>query len=130
MIEDCISLYFEVIYFLRLNCNPFLGEDKVDVESLTIFPGTNKLGEGENYNLIDSSDLDSNGADSDSYLGLKICKGDIISIVGPTGSGKSRLLADIEWVAQCDTPTKRRIFINDAEPDKKWRFSVEDKLEQ
>jgi ABC-type lipoprotein export system ATPase subunit len=41
-----------------------------------------------------------------------IKKGDIVSIVGPTGSGKSRLLADIEWTAQGDTPTLRKILIN------------------
>ncbi len=88
----------------------FLGEDKTDVLSITIFPGTNKSGEKENYDK------------------LKINKGDIVSIVGPTGSGKSRLLADIEWVAQADTPTKRKIFVNDDVPDNKWRFSIEDKL--
>ena len=38
-------------------------------------------------------------------------KGEIVSIVGPTGSGKSRLLADIEWAANEDTPTKRKILI-------------------
>ncbi len=88
----------------------FLGEDQADVRALTIERGTDKDGAPEGYDK------------------LRICKGDIVSIVGPTGSGKSRLLADIEWVAQCDTPTNRRILINDVEPDRKWRFSVEDKL--
>lgn len=59
---------------------------------------------------------------------LSIKKGDVICIVGPTGSGKSRLLADIEWMAQKDTPTKRQILINGDVPDKKWRFSTEHKL--
>lgn len=59
---------------------------------------------------------------------LTIKKGDVICIVGPTGSGKSRLLADIEWMAQRDTPTKRQILINGDVPDKKWRFSTEYKL--
>ena len=49
-------------------------------------------------------------------------------ITGPTGSGKSRLLADIEWTAQRDTPTKREILINGELPDKKWRFSSNNKL--
>ena len=53
---------------------------------------------------------------------------EIISIVGPTGSGKSRLLADIEWTAQKDTPTKRQILINGEFPDKKWRYSSNNKL--
>ena len=52
----------------------------------------------------------------------------MIAIVGPTGSGKSRLLADIEWTAQADTPTKRTILINGELPDKKWRFSSNNKL--
>ncbi|MBP2665017.1 MAG: potA 2, partial [Firmicutes bacterium] len=43
-------------------------------------------------------------------------------------SGKSCLLADIEWVAQRDTPTKRKILINNQTPDVKHRFSVEHKL--
>ena len=57
-----------------------------------------------------------------------INKSEIISIVGPTGSGKSRLLADIEWVANGDTPTKRRILINGEIPDIKWRFSSNNRL--
>ncbi|PWR70218.1 ATP-binding cassette domain-containing protein [Methanospirillum stamsii] len=59
---------------------------------------------------------------------LKICIGEIICIVGPTGSGKSRLLADIEWMAQRDTPTRRQILINGSVPPNDWRFSVEHKL--
>ncbi len=59
---------------------------------------------------------------------LKIRMGEIICIVGPTGSGKSRLLADIEWMAQRDTPTKRQILIDGSVPPGDWRFSVERKL--
>ncbi|WHH58683.1 ATP-binding cassette domain-containing protein [Petroclostridium sp. X23] len=59
---------------------------------------------------------------------LKISMGEIICIVGPTGSGKSRLLADIEWMAQRDTPTKRQILIDGSVPPRDWRFSVEHKL--
>ncbi len=80
------------------------------VESLTILPGKNKLGKREDFGELE----------------LKI--GDIVSIVGPTGSGKSRLLADIEWTAQKDTPTDRQILINGQLPDKKWRYSSSNKL--
>jgi len=80
-----------------------------EVESITILGGRNKLGEHENVDLT-------------------IKKGEIICIVGPTGSGKSRLLADIEWLAQKDTPTKRQILINGKVPDKKRRFSIDHKL--
>ena len=79
------------------------------VESLTILGGRDKSGRPENIELT-----------------LK--PGDVVCIVGPTGSGKSRLLADIEWVAQQDTPTGRRILINEQVPDGKWRFSTEHKL--
>ncbi len=89
----------------------FLGEDGNNgVAKLTILPGRNKTGEDENFDPIE------------------INKSEIISIVGPTGSGKSRLLADIEWTAQEDTPTMRKILINDELPDKKWRFSSSNKL--
>jgi ABC-type lipoprotein export system ATPase subunit len=87
----------------------FLNEDN-EVHSLTILPGTDKSGEKE-------------GFDS-----LVIRKSEIISIVGPTGSGKSRLLGDIEWVAQADTPTARSILINGDIPDSTWRFSTSKKL--
>lgn len=59
---------------------------------------------------------------------LKIRKGEIICIVGPTGSGKSRLLADIEWMAQRDTPTMRQILIDGSIPPRDWRYSIENKL--
>ncbi len=89
----------------------FLGEDANDnVVKLTILPGRNKSGKDEIFEPIE------------------INKSEIISIVGPTGSGKSRLLADIEWTAQADTPTLREILINDELPDKKWRFSSSNKL--
>jgi len=59
---------------------------------------------------------------------LQLVPGMITSIVGPTGSGKSRLLADIEWMAQGDTPTGRIIKVNDEKPDPELRFSLEHKL--
>ncbi|MFA9399191.1 MAG: ATP-binding cassette domain-containing protein [Clostridiaceae bacterium] len=89
----------------------FLGlKDDNKVESLTIIAGHDKSLNKEGFEMI------------------KINRSDIVSIVGPTGSGKSRLLADIEWAAQNDTPTGRSILINDAVPDKKWRFSSANKL--
>lgn len=61
-------------------------------------------------------------------ISLDIYKGEVISIVGPTGSGKSRLLADIECLAQQDTPTKRQILIDDKVLDDDARFAMEGKL--
>ena len=59
---------------------------------------------------------------------LTVKVGEVVCIVGPTGSGKSRLLADIEWVARGDTPTGRHVTINGEVPGDKWRFSSEHKL--
>lgn len=61
-------------------------------------------------------------------LELTLLRGSVTSIVGPTGSGKSRLLADIEWMAQNDTPTGRIIRVNGQKPDPELRFSLEYKL--
>lgn len=84
-------------------------EDSSGVSSVTIIGGYNKLKEKENVSVT-----------------LK--RGEIISIVGPTGSGKSRLLEDIECLAQKDTPTKRQILINGEVPPEDKRFSIENKL--
>ncbi|RKD28483.1 ATP-binding cassette domain-containing protein [Lacrimispora algidixylanolytica] len=89
----------------------FLGvEEKNQVLSLTILAGHDKSGVTEGFEE------------------LTILTSQIISIVGPTGSGKSRLLADIEWAAQNDTPTGRSIHINGEVPDNKWRFSSNNRL--
>ena len=87
-----------------------LGINENIIDDITIISGINKKGEKEGFESF------------------TIKKGEIISIVGPTGSGKSRLLADIEWGAQEDTPTKRKILINGNPIDKTLRFSSGNKL--
>lgn len=69
---------------------------------------------------------DKNGKKEDVTLTLK--PGDIVCVVGPTGSGKSRLLADIECLAQKDTPTGRQVLVDGGIPDNRKRFSIEHKL--
>jgi ABC-type lipoprotein export system ATPase subunit len=59
---------------------------------------------------------------------LDLVPGEIVCVVGPTGSGKSRLLADIECLAQGDTPTGRRILVNGEPPDPRRRHATEHKL--
>lgn len=89
----------------------FLGiEEDSGIQSLTILAGYDK-----------SKNLEG-------FEELTVRRSEIISIVGPTGSGKSRLLADIEWTAQNDTPTGRTILIDGEIPDKKWRFSSNNRL--
>jgi len=61
-------------------------------------------------------------------LDLTLNTGDVVCIVGPTGSGKSRLLADIECLAQGDTPTGRRVLVNGEPPHPGWRFTANRKL--
>ncbi len=104
-VELTLNHYFQ--YFLQML--EFLGIDEDKINSLTILKGYDKSGKAEENDI-------------------KISVGEIIAIVGPTGSGKSRLLADIEWIADKDTPTKRKILINDKEADKKWRFSSGNKI--
>lgn len=79
------------------------------LDSITIVGGHNKIGDPEPVRLT-------------------LRPGEVISIVGPTGAGKSRLLADIECLAQKDTPTGRQVFVNGRVPGQQERFSAEHKL--
>lgn len=106
---DTENLMFQIGEFIK-QMIAFLGKEDDVVTTVTIQPGFDKSRVAEDFD------------------DLVIRQGEIICIVGPTGSGKSRLLGDIEWVAQGDTPTGRSILVNDKVPDKKWRFSSADKL--
>lgn len=79
------------------------------LDSITIVGGRDKSGAPENVELT-------------------VRSGEVLSIVGPTGSGKSRLLGDIESMAQGDTPTGRRIRINGQFPDDELRYELEGHL--
>ncbi len=79
------------------------------IASLTILGGRDKSGNQEETEIT-------------------IRRGEIISIVGPTGSGKSRLLEDIESLAQRDTPTNRQILVEGKEPDDDLRYHLENRL--
>lgn len=79
------------------------------VSTITLIGGFNKSKEPENITFTLST-------------------GEIISIVGPTGSGKSRLLSDVECLAQGDTPTGRKILVNGKELDDLQRFEMDGKL--
>ncbi len=84
-------------------------DDVMQIREITITGGHDKNGMPENVRL-------------------SVHPGEVISIVGPTGSGKSRLLGDIECMAQGDTPTGRRIMINGEYPGEELRFELEGRL--
>lgn len=83
--------------------------EKETVAEIYIERGTDKSGRTEEHDL-------------------RLAPGEIIAVVGPTGSGKSRLLADIECLAQRDTPSGRKVLLNGAPPDEKRRLAGEHQL--
>jgi ABC-type lipoprotein export system ATPase subunit len=52
---------------------------------------------------------------------LDLQMGDVVSIVGPTGSGKTTLINDIELFADANTPTLRRVLIDGDRPPAGYR---------
>jgi len=84
-------------------------EAEAPLRSLTILGGRDKDGRPETLDLV-------------------LECGDVLCIVGPTGSGKSRLLADIECLAQGDTPSGRRVLVNGVPAEAGWRFGSNRKL--
>ena len=73
------------------------------IDTITILTGFGRSGELEAVPRID----------------LKM--GDVVSIVGPTGSGKTTFINDIELFADANTPTGRRILINGERPPVEYR---------
>ena len=73
------------------------------IDTITILGGHGRSGEAEAVQRID----------------LKM--GDVVSIVGPTGSGKTTFIYDIELFADADTPTGRRVLINGTRPPAEYR---------
>ncbi|WP_321414082.1 ATP-binding cassette domain-containing protein [uncultured Desulfobacter sp.] len=61
-------------------------------------------------------------------MGITLFPGEVVSVVGPTGSGKSQLLSDIECLAQGDTPSGRNVLPNGKPMDAQSRFSGEFRL--
>lgn len=88
-----------------------LGEKDEAVETVSLLPGHDKSGAPEGFERIDWH------------------AGEVVAIVGATGSGKSRLLSDVEWCANGDTPTGRRVLIN-GKPDERGKRHIVAQLSQ
>jgi len=101
---------------LREQCLDFLlqmeklqQQEQTSIRRITVKAGRDKSGSPEQQDL-------------------ELQAGEVVCVVGPTGSGKSRLLADIECLAQRDTPSGRQILIDGAIPDEELRLSGEQQL--
>jgi ABC-type lipoprotein export system ATPase subunit len=112
IIEDCgmdqLQIIDRFIAFME-KMHKLKLKDAFALKDITIIGGYDKSGNVENITLT-------------------MKPGEIICIVGSTGSGKSRLLADIECLAQEDTQTRRRVLINGEVPLEDKRFSIGNKL--
>ncbi|MEM1763982.1 MAG: ATP-binding cassette domain-containing protein [Candidatus Jordarchaeales archaeon] len=81
----------------------------MEIESITIIGGYGKSGLPEPVREVE------------------LRRGEIVSIVGPTGSGKTTLINDIEMFASGDTPTKRKILVNGREVPEEVRSNPRSK---
>ncbi len=59
---------------------------------------------------------------------LELKRGTVTAVVGPTGSGKSALLRDIEVLARGDTVTGRKVVVNGKLPPEDLRFNPRRRL--
>jgi ABC-type lipoprotein export system ATPase subunit len=73
------------------------------IQSITILGGHSRSGQPEAVQRIDLN------------------MGDVVSIVGPTGSGKTTLINDLELFADGNTQTGRRMLINGQRPPLEYR---------
>lgn len=81
----------------------------LSLESITLTAGHDKSGRPENGDI-------------------HFRPGEITALMGPTGSGKSRFLGDIESLAAGDTPTRRQLLLNGRTPDAGTRFRLQGRL--
>lgn len=80
------------------------------MQSITILPGKTKAGEPERF------------------APLTLSRGELCTIVGNTGSGKSRLIKDVEQLAFGDSVTCRQILVDGAPVPRKERLALSSRL--
>lgn len=83
--------------------------DQIALTSLTVTAGRDKSGADEAEDTV-------------------FRPGEVSALLGPTGSGKSRFLSDIESIANGDTPTGRKLLLNGVPPDPDERFALQGRL--
>ncbi len=74
----------------------------MQIERITILGGRGRNGQNEAVERVD------------------IAMGDVVSVVGPTGSGKTTLINDLELFADANTPSQRRVRINGQAVPEEW----------
>jgi len=78
-------------------------EERQMIEQLTVIGGRGRDGQSE------------------PVARLELDMGSVVSIVGPTGSGKTTLINDLELLADGSTPTLRRVLVNGKPAAQSWR---------
>jgi ABC-type lipoprotein export system ATPase subunit len=76
----------------------------MEIEKITVLGGNGKNGEAEPVREVHFE------------------MGKVVSIVGPTGSGKTALINDIELFANYNTPTNRKTLINGSNPPDEYIY--------
>ena len=80
------------------------------MQSVTILPGRDKTGKPE------------------PFQGITLERGELCTIVGNTGSGKSRFIKDVEQLAHGDSVTRRRVLLDGVEIPAERRQSLSSQL--
>ncbi len=80
----------------------------MQIKKITIFGGYGKSGEKDKVEQVTFK------------------MGQVVSIVGPTGSGKTTFIEDIELYANENTPSMRKVLINDIAPTEDFCSNLSD----
>ena len=82
----------------------------MDLEDMVITAGTNKQGQQEKFGQV------------------KLLPKQLYTIIGDTGSGKSRLIKDLEQLVDGDSVTKRTVLLNGSAVAAKERNHISTQL--